>query len=313
MPLIFPPSPSVGATYTDDNSVVWQFDGVKWGVVTGTTKRLFNGVKTGLSMNYSLSNTLSPISWDVEYIDTNNYFSLLDPTKIYIPATGYYNVNINVFAETSGAGYNVEIRQNGVTTLSTGILNPNQAAALYQTVYFDQGDYVQFLASDSIAAGSLRDDTYLEIILVGYAIGTGITSYSAFSGVKTALNINYSTGSTPSAIIWTGTSFDTNANALAETYWNAGTPTRLTIKNTGYYEISSYLETDTSGGTYTVTLRKNGNITISQATMQANETAALDQIYQLTQDDYIEIYVSDTLGSGAMTDESYLQIIRMGV
>lgn len=313
MPLIFPPAPTTGTTYTDDNSCVWQFDGVKWNVVTGTTKRLFNGVKIGLSINYSLSNVLAPVSWDVEYIDTTNYYSSLDPSKIYIPATGYYTINVNVFADNSGAGYNVAITQNGVTTLSTGIMNPNQAASISAIYYFNQGDYIQFLASETSSNGALSNDTYFEVVLAGYALGTGVTPYSAFSGVKTDLNINYSTSSTPSAIIWTGTTFDTNANALAQTYWLLAQPTRITIKNTGYYEISSFLQTDTAGGTYTVTLKKNGLTTLSNATMQANETAMLDQVYQLNENDYLEIFVSDTLGSGAMTDECYLQVVRMGV
>lgn len=312
MALIFPPSPSVGTTYTDDNSCVWQFDGVKWNIVTGTTKRMFNGVILGLSMNYSLTNVFTPVSWDVESIDTDSYFSPLQPSRITIPATGYYNLNLTIFADNSGASYDIQVVKNSTTIISDGHLNPNQTANFNDVISFNQGDYIQLVANETLSTGALTDETTLELVLMGYAVGTGVTPYSAFSGVKTELNVPYSTSNILTGIIWTNTEFDTNANALAETYWNVADPTKLTIKSNGYYTVNAYIVTGAVGGTYTVTLKKNGTI-ISTSNIGPNDSAYLNQIYQLNLNDYIEMFVSDSSGSGNITTESYLEVIRMGV
>lgn len=312
MPLIFPPSPTLGATYTDSNSVVWQFDGTKWNVVTGTTKRFFNGVILGLTMNWNLTNTPTPIDWDVETVDTDGYFSASQPSRITIPRTGYYNLNITLFSANSGAGYNIQVLKNGTTELTTGTMNPNQSANFNDTIFFDQGDYIQIYADETTDNGAITNASTVEFVLMGYALGTGTSSYSAFSGVKTALSPAFSTTTTPTAILWTSTLFDTNANALAETYWSAGTPSRVTIKSSGYYTINTYILSGSVGGTYTVTLKKNGT-NLSTGTIGPNDSAILNQIYQLNQNDYIEVFASDTTGSGNITTESYLEIIRMGV
>lgn len=312
MPLIFPPTPVVGTTYTDDNSCVWQYDGVKWDVVTGTTKRLFNGVILGLSMNWSLTTTLTAIDWDIETTDTNDYFLPTQPSRITIPATGYYNINLTIFSDSSGAGYDLKIIKNGVTEISDGNLNPNQTANLNDTIFFNTGDYIQIFASETLGNGAITNESSLELVLVGYAVGTGVTPYSAFSGVRTALTIGFSTTTTPTAISWNNTTFDTNANALAETYWSALVPTRITIKNNGYYQINTYLESGSVGGTYTVTLKKNGT-NITTGALNPNDSAALNQIYQLNTNDYLELFANDTLGSGIITTEAYLEVIRIGV
>lgn len=313
MPLIFPYPATNGQIYTDDNTVVWQYDGVKWNVVTGTTKRMFNGVKIGLSINYSLTSVLEPINWDVEYIDTDNYFNIGDPSKIYIGYTGYYNLNINVFTDNSGAGYNLVILKNGVTTVGTGFLNPNQASDYNETEYFQAGDYIQLLANETTNVGALSNASYLELSLYGFALGTATTPYNAFSGVKTELSVPFSVTSTPTPISWTGTLWDTNANALALTYWNAGDPGKITVQTNGFYQISTFLKTGLAGSTYTVILRKNGTTTISTSTLNPNQTAALDQIYELLAGDYLEIIVSESSGTGTMTTECFLDLIRMGV
>lgn len=313
MPLNFPSNPTNGQTYTDNNSVVWQFDSVKWNVVTGTTKRLYMGVKVGFSTNYNLTDTMSAVTWDVESFDTDDYWTNAAPSRITIPSTGWYNLNTNIFTENAGADYMVSIRKNAVTDISSVTMGANQAADYNETVYFEAGDYIQLFASEATVAGSLTTGTYMELTLLGYAVGTGVTPYSAFSGAKTYLSTAFSTTTTPTAIAWSGTDWDTNANALALTYWTAGAPTRLTVQTNGFYQVSTFLETDTTGGIYTLTLKKNGTTDIATVTRSANDTAWLNQVYELAANDYLEVFVSDTLSSGAMTTETNIEIIRQGV
>lgn len=312
MPLSFPISPTVGTIYTDDNSVVWQYDGVKWNIVTGSTKKLFNGVKVAITTFFSLTTTETAIAWQSEDYDTTDYFNIVTPTRITIPATGYYTIHAVLFTNTVGAGYLVTIKVNGVTVLGQSQLNANQSAEFEQTRLFNQNDYIEIYANDSTSTGSFINGTYFEVILAGLSFGTGASSYQAFSGVKTILTSNYSTNTTPSTLDWDTTEFDTNANALALTYWNYLVPGRVTIKTPGYYQLNTYVKVNETGGIYTVTILKNGVTTITTTLLQPNETARLEQVYQLTTDDYLEIYVSDDLGSGSISTDSYLEIIRMG-
>jgi len=313
MPLNFPSTPTNGQVYTDDNSVVWQFDGVKWNIVTGTTKRLFLGVKVGFTINYSLTDTLTAVSWDLETFDTDDFYTAGMPSRITISGTGWYNLNTNIFSENAGSTYTVEIRKNNTTTIAQVTLGANQAADYNETIYLESGDYIELRASETSSTGALTSNTFMELTLLGYAVGTGITPYSAFSGVKTNLTSNFSTTATPTAIAWSGTDWDTNANALAETYWLSGSATRLTIKTNGFYQITSYNQTVNSGGTYTITLKKNGTTNIATTTRGASDSAWLNQIYELVENDYIEVFVSDTLSSGAMNADTFLEIIRQGV
>lgn len=312
MPLNFPSSPTNGQTYTDDNSVVWQFDGVAWNVVTGTTKRLFDGVKVGFSTDYALNATLTAVTWDVESFDTDQYWSSGDPTKIHILRTGYYNINTNLFSTAAGQAYDIRVRENGTTDIVSGTINPSQAADYNETQFFDAGDYIQVLASEDTAAGSLTSGSYLEVNLLGYATGTGVTPYAAFSGVRTNLTSAFATTATPTAIAWSGVDWDTNANALAETYWSSGTAGRLTVKVNGYYLINVQVFSGAAGGTYTVTLRKNGATAITSATIAANDSASINQTFELAANDYLEILVSDNLASGSITTNSFFEIIRQG-
>lgn len=97
MALNFPSSPTTGQTYTDDNYAVWRFDGVKWDVITSTTKKLFSGAHVELGTNFSLTPTPTAISGGVTAIvpfDTDNYFRVAYPSRIYVPTNGFYRINL---------------------------------------------------------------------------------------------------------------------------------------------------------------------------------------------------------------------------
>lgn len=314
MPLIFPTNPSNGDTYTDDNSAVWQFDGVKWNVVTGTTKKLFNGVSVGITTDYALTATLYPVTWDQEDFDTGFYYSAGDPTKITIQQEGYYNLDCNIFTSTAGAGFDVRVVKNGSTTIAQTELGSNQSGELNSTVYFSKNDYIQLQASESSAAGSLTTSTSLEVILLGLAMGTGVSNYSAFSGAKAVLDTNYATTSTLTAVDWDDTAFNVNANAEALTYWTVGDPSKLTVKVNGYYNIRSFLQMGSEGGPYDIQLKKNGTAVLSTSSgLSPNDTAKIDETYYLSANDYVQIMISDALAAGSLSSLSYFEITRKGV
>jgi hypothetical protein len=291
---------------------VWQYDGVKWDVITGTTRRLYNGVKLGLSVVWSLNTQLGPVSWDVEQFDTDGYFTLSAPTRIVIPQTGYYNINSVIFTSGTGSAFRVTIRKNGTTDISDVDLGANQTANYEQVLLLDAGDYLEVLARESSDSGQLATGTFVEVTQLGLAIGTSISNFNAFSGVRTRLTSAFATNDTPTAVAWSTTDFNTNANSLAVTYWDNETPGRITIATNGFYQINSFVETGSSD-TYTLVLRKNGDTAISTANLGGNNTAQIDQIYELQATDYLELVVSDSGSSGSLTTKTYLEVIRMGV
>lgn len=313
MPLIFPPSPTNGQTYTDDNSVVWQFNGTVWNVVTGTVKKLFNGVQVELSDNYFLTDTATAVNWDQTTYNTNNYWSVAQASRIVMPSTGYYTVNAVLVAPNVGAGYVFTIKKNGTTNITDVVLNANQTGDYNETNFFTAGDYIEIYASETTSTGYISTESYLAVTLLGLAVGAGISPANAFSGARVILTTAYNTTSTPTAMDWDATDFDVNANALALTYWNSLVPARLTVLTSGFYQIATFMQTEAGvGGSYTITLKKNGT-NLSTATVGSNDVLTLDQIYQLAANDYIEMFVSDTLSSGQITTDSYLEIQRLGI
>jgi hypothetical protein len=312
MALSFPPSPTVGQTYTDSNSVVWQYDGVVWNVVTGSTKKVFNGIRAGFTAPVSLTDTLTVVSFTSEVYDTGNYWINSNPTRITIPQTGYYNINSVIFSSSSGAGYMIQLKKNGSTTISSVTINANQATEFDQVLFFDANDYIELFATETTTSGSITADSFVEVTQVGLSIGSGVSSYQAFSGVKTELTSAFSTSTIPSAVLWSTTEFNINANAESLTYWSSGEPGKITVKVTAYYQLIAYIRTNNAGGTYTVNLRKNGTTSVATGTLGVNETATIDITQQFDTNDYIELVVSESTNAGAITVDSYLQLIRMG-
>lgn len=314
MPLNFPSTPANGDIYTDDNSVVWQFNGVVWNVITGTTKKLFNGVQLGISSPLYLTSTAANISWDIENFDTGNYWSVSQPTRITVGSTGYYNLTCTFFTPNVGAGYEFVIKKNSTTTITSTTMNANQSAVYNETNFFSAGDYIEILVSETTETGYVAVDTFVQLTLLGLALGAGVSSNSAFSGARTELTSAFNTTATLTPLDWDSTVFDTNANALALQYWSSSDPSKLTVLNNGFYQLSGIIETQSGvGGQFTVSLRKNGTTTITTATINSNDFVNIDRIYQLSANDYLEILVSDTLSSGQITTESYLEIQRLGI
>lgn len=313
MPLTFPPTPSIGDTYTDSNSVVWQFDGVKWNVITGTTKKIFNGVKVRFDTNYNLTTTNAAINWDSTSFNTGDYWNIANPNKIIISQTGFYTVNLVLFSDSTGAEYNMSLKKNGSTIITSGTMNPNQAAEYYETLQLNAGDYLEVYADELNATGAFTTSSYLEVQQMGLGVGTGVNSYAAFSGVRAELGTAFNTTSTPTALAWTSTEFDTNANALALTYWNVLTPSRINIRTTGYYSIQIYIQLGPTGGNYTVTLKKNGTTNLTSSTgLNPNDDAWIEETYYLQTNDYVEIYVSDANATGSISTTTHMEVIRQG-
>ncbi len=317
--LSFPANPINGDQYTDDNGKVWQFDGVKWNIATTESSKQFSGVKVSLSTQAFLSNTLSTVEFDVEDYDTSNFFDSGTPSTIIIPQTGYYRINLLVLTsqEGSGASYTVQLRRNA-GNLFTSTMSAFQSGTYNEILLLNGGDEIKLYASEEESVGSILEDSFLIVELVGYSFGSSLRPGFEFSGVKMELQSDVNTTSTPTAITWSTNDvvFNVNASAAGNVYWQDSSPTRFTIATGGYYRIRSFLLTgiDGSADSYTIVLRLNGATVLETVSLGANESAAVDETYNLSSNDYIEIVVSNSESLGLIQAAStFFEIIRLGV
>lgn len=315
--LSFPSSPTNGTQYTDENGKVWQFDGTKWEIATALGIKQFYGVKVSISDEYFLSSTIGTVSFDVEDFDTSGFFNSATPTKIIIPRTGYYRLNLVVATgqEGFGASYGIEIRQND-SNIAEDLLGSFQTAKYDESFLFNTGDVIEFYAYETEGVGSLITGTYMEIQLQGYTFGGNIVPGFEFSGVQAKVNSNVTTTSTSTAVSWDNIIFNINANGAGALYWDNLDSTKFTVAITGYYRLRVLIETGIDGSTdsYVIAVKKNGTETIDTVTLSANDQAELDAIYQISTTDYLELYVENTENVGTILfDNTFFELIRLGV
>lgn len=312
MALNFPSTPSANDVYTDGNGIVWEFDGVKWNVATGTAYKTYSGVKLKLSTSYNLTSTSTAVNFDTEAFDTDSYFSVTTPSRVTIAKSGYYRINASIFSSSSGSSYTISIKKNGSTELASTTIAPNQFSNFDEIIELVIGDYLQVYALDSTSTGALTDNSVLEVTRLGLPLGTSIPKAESFSGARAKLTSLYNTTSSSTAISWNTTDFNQNANAIGSLYWNGASPSRLTIYTTGYYRLSSDLAVGASEGV-TLILKKNGSTNIDTVSIPPSGGARIDETILLNINDYIELYANDTTSNGSILADSYFEITRIGV
>lgn len=312
MSLTFPSTPTINDVYTDGNGVVWEFDGVKWNVATGTAYKTYSGVKLKVSTDYNLVSTSAAVDFDTEEFDTDSYFSLTTPSRVTITKSGYYRINASVFSSSNGSSYTISIKKNGTTDLASTSIAPNQFSNFDEIIELVLGDYVEVYASESSSSGALTNNTVFEVTRLGLPLGTSVSSAEAFSGARVKITSVYYTSSSSSAIDWSDTDFNQNANATGSLYWDSGAASRLTIYTAGYYRLCCDLAI---GGTEGVTLifKKNGSTNIDTVSIPPSGGARIDETILLDVNDYIELYANDTTSTGSILADSYFEITRIGV
>lgn len=317
MALNFPYPATAGQTYTDDNSAVWQFDGVKWDVITSTTKKLFSGAKASLTTYVSLLSTDVLIEFHQQDFDIDDYYNVSQAGRFTIPKNGFYRITATFFSGNNGNGssYTIKLKKNGSTTVVSNTMAANQSAVYEEILQLSAGDYLEFYANETEGVGTLLANSFVEVVRLGLTPGVGIAAYDSFSGARTSLTIPVSCTTASTAISWVSTTYDTNADVLGNTYWTNSTPTRLTVKQTGYFEIKTMVYTGSAGtdNSYLINFKKNGTTTLTSSTVSPNETVSLNEIFVLNKDDYVEIYNSNSGGIGTILETSYLEITRLGV
>lgn len=315
MSINFPSSPNTNDTFTDTNSVTWKFDGVKWNVETGSTRKAFNGAKAVRTSDFTVGASDTAVIFSSQDYDTGSYYAVSSPTRISISETGYYRLNAQVLAGAGGSGnsYTVKIRKNGTTVLDTAQAAPNQFVVYDTTVELSANDYVEMVVSESTGSGTVKaNDTFLEIFQIGLSAGT---TQKSFGGARAIVSSAVSLSSSAQAISWSSTEFDQNSDVSGTKFYSAGSPTRLTVNLSGFYRVRTRATGGAGGSSssYTLLLRKNGTTTLETVSFSPGDTVSVDETYNFSSSDYIELVASDTTSSGSIADTVFLEIIRLGV
>lgn len=315
--LSFPASPTNGTQYTDSNGKVWEFDGAKWEIAVSAGIKEFYGVKISLANPAFLTSTISAVAFDTKDFDTSNFFNTVSPTKITIPRTGYYRVNLIAATgqEGFGASYGIELRQNN-TNIAEDVIGSFQTAQYDEVFLLNAGDTIELYAYETEGVGSLIQGTYIEVQLQGYTFAGGIVPGFEFSGVQAKTTTDVTTTSTSTAVSWDDIIFNINANEAGNVYWDNLAATKFTIGTTAYYRLRALIKTGVDGSTdsYILNIKKNGSTVVETISLGANDSAELDGIYQFTAADYLELYVENTENVGTLIGEdTFFELIRLGV
>lgn len=131
-----------------------------------------------------------------------------------------------------------------------------------------------------------------------------------FFGAKLILTNNKSLSANLLSIEFDDVEFDTSNYFNFDEY-----PSRITINRTGYYRLNLIIGTSNqgTGASYTFSIKKNGNITISNDTAGPNQYLYYDDIVLLYSGDYVELYGSDSSSIGEITTDSFFEIERIGI
>jgi hypothetical protein len=129
-----------------------------------------------------------------------------------------------------------------------------------------------------------------------------------FSGVKLVLGSPDSLIPTSTAISWDSANFDIGG------YFNVSFPTRLTIPKIGFYRLNLLISVGAlgNGASYTFVVKKNGTINLTTTVAGANQFVSYDEILQLYEGDYIELYGLEAEGVGSINAGSFFEAQNIG-
>lgn len=319
MALSFPKTPTNLQQYTDSNGIVWEYNSAKgiWSVKKDNQFGEFSGAKLQLLNPISLLSTESSLEWDSSDFDTNTYFnSISSPTKIIVPTTGYYRINVLLITGNAGNGasYTFSLKINGTTTIASDSTGPNTGVHFDEIYLLQDGDFIELYGSESGAVGTLETTSYFEIERVGYSLGSSFSARKSFSGVRVKLNTNESTTSTPTTIGWDTTEFNVNADINGKTYWSITNADKINVSTNGYYRIKSLFNTGVDGTTdsYNVDVKLNG-ATLESASLSPLDSLSLDEVYNFTSGSYLQVYVKNNNSVGTIVSSSYFELTMVGV
>lgn len=135
------------------------------------------------------------------------------------------------------------------------------------------------------------------------------TANKTFSGVKVSLDTLTALTPTALPLDFDVEDFDTG------NYYSFLNANRVTVSKTGYYRIDGtfYTNANGSGNSYSFMLKKNGTVTLTSQTAAPNESANYDATLELNAGDYLEVFCSESTGTGSLLSGSYMEVTLVGL
>lgn len=262
-------------------------------LLTGAGAPPLGGVGFGALVSRSTSQTIpqggTPVAiiWTTEDRDdggTPGYWDSGDPTKFFVGTTGYYLVACNAkLSDAVGAQWSITLQVGGVAgdDPTQGVQGDAQTdwTSVAAVLYLTAGQYVEVYADHN----ETNDE---EVEAANFSI-----SWIGTAGANVTRSANQSiTNATPTAL-----SFDTEINDTGS-YWDGGSPTRLTFGVTGWYVFGVSVEMTVDDGV-TSTLQCLLNGATSLGFSQREATWAREHILiarYMTAGDFVEFIVTHT-------------------
>lgn len=271
--------------------------------------------------------TFTAVTFDTEVRDNNAYANLgAYNTRLTAPSSGWYVVGGAVeFATDSTNRRHIYIRANGETTgtrARLGYINNDASTntprlATSTVVYLSAGDYVELMVyQDSGSSISLQVSgnyglPHFWIHRLGVASSpSNPVNDGALVSTTTTTSL---TSATAAAISFTTEDRDDNG------YWTAGSPTRITIPNAGWYALSADVQFDhNTSGMRRAYFRLNGSTTFGVASTDGISTTGAgtgvlsSAIRYFAAGDYVELLARQDSGSALNFVSARCGIHRLG-
>jgi hypothetical protein len=268
-------------------------------------------------------NTNTALAFNSERWDTNSYHDTSTNTsRLTVPSgmAGKYVITGHVGWAASSAGQRQQwLQLNGSTRIAETTIPPPGAFAFAMpplaTIYdLAVGDYVELVVVQSTggALDAISTANYFPefgMTRIGGVLASGGSASAAH--VTRAANQAITTGGDYAL------SFDTEIRD-DDGYWVVGSPTRLTIPATGWYNLSGHIiwEVNTTGIRYG-SLKKNGTDFLAYVSNgphatngNVRQTLAINAY--LTAGDYIEMMVQHDRGSN-LNATGALSVAKIGL
>jgi hypothetical protein len=269
------------------------------------------------------SATPTALAFNSERYDTDTYHDIsTNNSRLTVPANraGKYEIFGSVEIASNATGYRaLSIRLNGSGIIIGAQVMPavngdNTGISVSTTYDLAVGDYVQLYAyqnsgsSQNVVVGS-RNSPEFGMSRVGGVLASGGSASAAH--VARVANQAITTATD------TQISFDTETRDDGG-YWASGSPTRLTVPATGWYNLAGYIiwEANTTGIRYGW-LRQNGTTAVAYVSNGPHATnghcrQTLAVNLYLTAADYIELQCHHDRGSN-LNATGVLSVAKIGL
>jgi hypothetical protein len=270
------------------------------------------------------SGTATMLSWSIANTDTDGFWSSALPTRMTIPAncpSGIYQLSGQTYWNETGGTADRQARwyKNGVTispnAVGAGSVPKGMGNSL--AVWGSPGDYFELMAWQSTGSpvdiGAAAE--WAQCVASIVYVGSGSAAGTAVAGTE----VSRSTAQTYTTTQTAAVTFDTETIDQEDLWAVSPNPTRLTVKQTGWYAYEgsgSFAAPTTVSRPMRMYLRKGGSTTVGNTDHAAGlatyttELGVSGQVY-LSAGEYVELIAYNGDSASKDLSSAFLRLVRM--